>query len=112
MTPVATPVAPPPTQTAPRPRPWTKAEYYKMWEMGWFEGQRVELLDGEIIEMPIPNPPHFTSTDKSPEALRAGFRADRVWVRMQGALDLGRDVEVEPDVAMAHGLRSSFTGHP
>jgi Uma2 family endonuclease len=33
-------------------------------------------------------------------------------VRMQGALDLGPDVEPEPDVAVADGPKGSFAGHP
>jgi Uma2 family endonuclease len=83
-----------------------------MWELGWFEGQRVELLDGEIIEMPTPNPPHFTSTDNVAEVLRAVFPRERYWVRMQGSLDLGPEVEAEPDVAVADGPKGSFKGHP
>ncbi len=32
----------------PRTRPWTKAEYYQMAEVGMFRDQRVELIGGEI----------------------------------------------------------------
>ncbi|MEQ8819611.1 MAG: Uma2 family endonuclease [Sumerlaeia bacterium] len=36
-------------------------DYYKMIEAGVFEDRRVELLDGEIVEMsPSENPHHFT----------------------------------------------------
>ena len=44
--------------TEPRTRPWTKREFYEAAERGWFDGQRVELLDGEVIEM---QPPGFRS---------------------------------------------------
>jgi Uma2 family endonuclease len=40
------------TQTAePHSYHWTKAQYYAMAELGFFESQRVELIEGEIIEM-------------------------------------------------------------
>src|SRR5438105_863581 len=32
-------------------RRWTKAEYHAAADRGWFFGQRVELIDGEVIEM-------------------------------------------------------------
>jgi Uma2 family endonuclease len=32
-------------------RKWTKAEYHAAADRGWFFGQRVELIDGEVIEM-------------------------------------------------------------
>ncbi len=42
----------PMTQTAePHSYHWTKAQYYAMAELGFFESQRVELIEGEIIEM-------------------------------------------------------------
>ena len=36
---------------APTPHRFTRAEYYQMLEAGLFEGKRVELLDGEIIDI-------------------------------------------------------------
>ena len=113
MTTLAAPPLPPPAGlTTPRPRRWTKDEYHKMGELGWFEWQHVELLDGEIIQMPNAGPSNFTSMDKVTDCLKAVFPGDRYWVRMQGALDLGLDVEPQPDVAVADGPRASFTGHP
>ncbi len=97
---------------APRPRRWTKAEYYALWDLGWFADQRVELLDGEILEMPNPGPSHCTSTDNVAEALRALFPKESHWVRMQMPLDLGLDIEPQPDVAVAAGAKASFGEHP
>src|SRR5947208_1353067 len=37
------------TLTEPHPRRWTKAEYYQLGDLGFFQGQKVELLAGEII---------------------------------------------------------------
>jgi hypothetical protein len=54
----------------PRLRRWTKQEYHTMGELGWFEDQQVELLDGEIVEMPVPKNSHCVSTDNTAEILR------------------------------------------
>jgi hypothetical protein len=35
--------------SVPRPRRWSKQEYRKMGELGWFQDQRVELLDGDAL---------------------------------------------------------------
>ena len=99
--------------STPHPRRWTKAEYYKMWQLGWFEDQRVELIDGEVMQMANPGPENYTSMDNVIKALEGIFPGDRYWVRMQGALDLGQDVEPQPDAAVADGPKSSFSGrHP
>ena len=31
-----------------RPRRFSKAEYYRLGELGFFRGQRVELIEGQI----------------------------------------------------------------
>src|SRR5277367_2112841 len=36
---------------APQPHKFTREEYYQMGEMGIFRNQRVELIEGEIIDM-------------------------------------------------------------
>jgi Uma2 family endonuclease len=42
---------------------FTRQEVYKLCDEGWFADQRVNLIDGRIIVMPLPNPPHvFTLT--------------------------------------------------
>lgn len=96
----------------PRPRRWTKEEYHAMGRLGWFEDQHVELLDGEVLEMPVPGNPHCVSTDNVAESLRRLFPRENYWVRMQMPLDLGLDLEPQPDVAVVAGPKSSFTAHP
>jgi Uma2 family endonuclease len=102
----------PPPSAPPRARRWTKEEYHTMGELGWFEDQYVELLDGEIVEMPNPGNPHCVSTDNVAEVLRPIFPRDRFWVRMQMPLDLGLDTEPRPDIAVVAGAKSTFTQHP
>ena len=38
-------------QEAPEPYHFTRDEYYRLGELGFFEGKRVELIEGEIIYM-------------------------------------------------------------
>jgi len=95
----------------PAPRRWTKLEYYEMAELGWFRGQRVELLDGEIMVLSPQNWPHAASTDQVAEVLRRVFGTG-YWVRMQLPLDLGLYSEPEPDVSVVLGSRNDYQAHP
>ena len=83
-----------------------------MGELGWFEDQQVELLDGEIVEMPVPKNSHCVGTDNVAEVMRVWFPKDRYWVRMQMPLDLGLDCEPQPDVAVVDGSKSGYSDHP
>jgi Uma2 family endonuclease len=79
-----------------------------MAEMGFFRGQKVELIDGEIIEMPPQGEPHYVAImllDKFlSEMLGAGFV-----VRTQAPLHTSADQEPEPDVAIVAGnIRDSL----
>ena len=47
----------------PRTRRFTRDEYHQMADMGFFQGQRVELIGGEIVEMSAQKDEHaFTIT--------------------------------------------------
>ena len=81
-------------------------------ELGWFTDQRVELLGGEIVEMPSPGNPPCVSTDNMAELLRDVFPKDYFWVRMQMPLDLGLDSEPQPGVAVVKGAKATFIAHP
>ncbi len=43
---------------------WTRDEYYKMAELGFFDGKRVELIEGEIIEMSPMKSLHATAVSR------------------------------------------------
>jgi Fe2+ transport system protein FeoA len=44
-------MTPPPVKTGPGKWKWSNEEYYKLGELGFFQGKRVELIRGEIFEM-------------------------------------------------------------
>jgi Uma2 family endonuclease len=95
----------------PRTRRWTRAEYYKMADMGLFEGQRVELIDGEIIEMSPQKGPHAQSIGLTSDELRAAFGRGH-WVREQLPLALGLSSDPEPDVSVVRGTARDYPDHP
>ncbi len=93
-------------------RKFTKAEYYLMAEMGFFNGQRVELIDGEVILMSLQEAGHATAVGLTADALQKIF-AENFVIRVQQPLDLGETYEPEPDVAIVVGQRRDYsTAHP
>jgi Uma2 family endonuclease len=97
----------------PQKKRWTTDEYYELADLGWFRDQRVELIDGEIIEMPPQKDTHFMAIGLTAEALAKAF-GDGYWVRIQGPLHLGESSEPEPDVAVVKGTIRDYAGagHP
>lgn len=100
------------TDDEPRVHKWTKEEYYRMSEIGFFDGKRVELIEGEIIEMAAMNAPHATALRLTFAALRQIF-AEGFVVDSQLPFDLGEHSEPEPDAAVIRGgLRDFIHAHP
>src|SRR5438105_4206957 len=91
----------------PQVRLWTQDEFHRMAELGFFMGQRAELLEGEVVVFSPQKPSHFTATDQVADLLRQHFGIG-FHVRMQGPLDLGPHSEPEPDVAVVKGSRASY----
>jgi Uma2 family endonuclease len=99
-------------RTGPRARRWTKAEYYRLGELGFFDGQRVELLEGQIVVLRPQKPPHWSTVDRVTKVLNRVFGAG-FQVRMQGPIDFGQTTEPEPDVCVVTGSPEDYTqAHP
>jgi Uma2 family endonuclease len=97
--------------TEPHVKRWTRDEYYKMGDAGLFEGKRVELIDGEIIEMSPANHPHVLALSKTTNVLMYIF-SGRYWVRSQAPLLITGTSEPEPDVAVVAGAMTEHSDHP
>jgi Uma2 family endonuclease len=99
-----------PAPDEPTPRRWTREEYYRMGDLGFFHGQRVELIEGEIMVLSPQNWPHTLTVARVGEALHrvlgTGF-----WVRMQFPLNLSTS-DPEPDVSVAAGRIEDYSDHP
>ena len=109
MNPTVTPHLP--SSSDPGPRYWTREEYYRLADLGFFQGQRAERIGGQIIVMSPQNWPHTACTDKTWEALRAVFGSG-FWVRSQAPLELGQSSDPEPDVSVVIGRREDYSDHP
>lgn len=91
---------------------WTRDEYYKMAELGFFHGKRVELIEGEIIEMSPMKTAHATAVRLVLEALGEIFTKGFV-VDSQLPMSFGNRDEPEPDVAVVKGKARDYAqSHP
>jgi Uma2 family endonuclease len=86
----------------PAPKRWTREEYYRLAEQGWFQNQRVELIDGEIYLLSPQSPQHFSSIERVRKLLEKVF-GEAYWIRSQGPLLHGDYSEPEPDIAVVRG---------
>jgi Uma2 family endonuclease len=81
---------------------WTCDEFHDVSDTGVFEGRNVILVDGELLEMPAPNPPHNTALTLTDYPFKALFAVGYV-VRVQMALELGQATDPVPDLAVVRG---------
>ncbi|HYH68251.1 MAG TPA: Uma2 family endonuclease [Urbifossiella sp.] len=93
------------------PLRWTREEYYRLAEDGYFAGKRVMLIDGEVLTMSPQNEPHSRAISLSSRALEAAFNG-AAYARVQMPLDLGQTSDPEPDVAMAPGDARTHPARP
>jgi Uma2 family endonuclease len=81
-------------------RRFTRAEYHKMVEAGILEPRdRVELIDGEIVEMSPIGPRHMACVARLNRFFTRGVGDDAI-VQIQGSIALEDEGEPEPDVVL------------
>ncbi|MGL4554823.1 MAG: Uma2 family endonuclease [Gemmataceae bacterium] len=93
-----------------RRRPLSKAEYYALGEAGFFRGEKVELIEGQLVVQSPQESPHYTHIRRVARVLEAVFGPGHD-VRQQGPLDLGQITEPEPDVAVVAGTFEDYLDH-
>jgi len=87
-------------EAEPKPHRFSVAELEQLVDAGGFAADaRVELLDGELIDVPPPNPPHAGTVALIQESLAAAL-GQRAHVRSQSPLLAGDYSQPEPDVAV------------
>ncbi|MCE9605824.1 MAG: Uma2 family endonuclease [Planctomycetia bacterium] len=108
----AAPVAQAVSSTGPTQRRFDVDEYYKMAEAGILSQlERVELIDGVIIEMnPIGNR-HAECVDRLTELLVLAF-TKKATTRIQGPVRLGRQSEPQPDCLIFKLRQKGAEAHP
>lgn len=86
--------------TEPRRHRLTVAEYRRMGEVGILAPDaRVELIDGEIIDMAPPGDLHAGTVDQL-AALLSGAIGDRALLRVQSPISIDGYSEPQPDIAL------------
>jgi Uma2 family endonuclease len=97
----------------PRAHRLTVDDYYRMAEVGLLAPDaRVELIEGEIIDMPPIGAPHASTVDVL-TAWLVPAAIGRAHVRIQGAIRLGRRSEPQPDVTVLRLREDRYSrSHP
>jgi Uma2 family endonuclease len=97
--------------TLPKPHRWTREQYERVVRLGGFEpDQRLELIDGEIVDRSPQSEPHAVALCLLDEALRRAY-GDGYVIRIHLALDAGS--APEPDLAVVPGRPQDFlASHP
>jgi Uma2 family endonuclease len=81
-------------------RRFTRKDYYRMAEVGILGArERVELIEGEIVEMSPIGPRHSAFVDNLTRLL-ARRLPDEAIVRVQGPVALADDTEPQPDLTV------------
>jgi Uma2 family endonuclease len=96
-----------------RTRRWTRAEYDRLIEIGFFQpGDPIELIGGQLMVAEPQSAEHYTAIRKCVRTLEAAFGSG--WeVRSQGPIRLDDESEPEPDVAVVPGELEDYRhGHP
>ncbi|MCL6435916.1 MAG: Uma2 family endonuclease [Leptolyngbyaceae cyanobacterium HOT.MB2.61] len=84
----------------PPQRRWSVDEYHRMIAAGILApGDRVELLEGQIIEMVPQEPPQAAATSSFGNDFVLLF-AGKAWVRQQLPITIAPNSEPEPDIAV------------
>lgn len=93
-------------------RLFTVREYYQMSEAGILtEDDRVELLDGEVVQMTPIGSRHADCVDRLTQLLVERV-ARRAIVRVQNPIRLGERSELQPDLTLVKPHRSYAASHP
>lgn len=94
----------------PRPYRWTVAEFHKLADAGLFtEDDRIELIEGELIEMAPIGSDHGGNVKKLNHKLTT-LLGGKAIVSVQDPVTLGEHSEPQPDIALLR-WRDDFYQH-
>jgi Uma2 family endonuclease len=89
---------------------WTLEDYHQMIAAGILSGRRVELLKGEIVEMPPEGEEHAVYSSSAVEYLRLEL-AELATIREGHPITLPNDSEPEPDIAVVVPPKGRYLAH-
>lgn len=98
--------------TEPQVHLWTRYEYNQMAQFGLFTGKRVELIEGQVIEMSPMGSLHATAIALAARTVEPAF-GEGYFSRWQMPFAISDISEPEPDVAIIRGaIRDYVDDHP
>lgn len=89
---------------------WTLDEYHQMIDAGILSDRHVELLNGEIVEMPPEGEPHAHLSSDAADYIRELLRG-RAKIREGKPITLPHHSEPEPDIAVVQDLGDAYMEH-
>ena len=89
---------------------WTIENYHKAVEKGIFEGESIELLNGEIIVMSPEREPHAYYNTEVGDYLR-NLLGNKAKIRDNKPITLPNNSEPEPDIAIVKPLGKEYLKH-
>lgn len=93
------------------PKRFTIDEYHQLIELGFLkEGDRIELIRGELIQMVAKGTPHTVCSSILCRQLDR-LLGDRVVIRGQDPITLQNQSEPEPDIVIARGRDEDYLAH-
>jgi Uma2 family endonuclease len=93
------------------PKRFTIDEYHQLIELGFLkEGDRIELIRGELIQMVAKGTPHTFCTTRLCRQLDR-LLGDGSVVRCQEPIIISLDSEPEPDAVIARGKDEDYLAH-
>jgi Uma2 family endonuclease len=99
------------TRAVPRRFRWTKEQYFRLAELGFFRNKHVELIHGEIWRVTV-NPPHAMAVELLDKVVRHALGDDVFRFRVVMPLDLGRRNQPAPDMVVLLGDIRDSQSHP
>jgi len=95
-----------------RPFRWRREDYERLVESGFFDGRRIELVEGVLYQMTVQSSRHASALRKLQRELQACASAG-FDVRSQMPLALVDDSMPEPDIAVVPADPDDYaSGHP
>ena len=91
----------------PQPYWWTREQFHQLGEAHFFDGQRVILMEGEILVMPPIGDLHCGIVTIASAVLRDVF-GEGFFVREEKTLDVGSATDPQPDIAVIAGTMRDF----
>lgn len=91
----------------PQPYFWSREQFHQMGETGLFEGQRVILMEGEILAMPPIGDLHCGIVTVASDIFRSAFGAG-FFVREEKTFDVGNATDPQPDIAVIAGTMRDY----